>query len=246
MTSRKSSVAPAQRRVSRQRRNGVLFGMLVLAMLLIIVRIASLGRADTARQVQQATGPVRIASGSVPASAERYGRAWGPVDAPITIIEYVDYACESCAYFATTYEHEVIAAFAHTGDVRFELRNAPFHGEDAARAARGAACAAEQNRFWAFHDSLFLNQPTHGAAGFDLPLLQRIAAEIGADPVQLTTCIRSDAMIQQIQQDLDDSRAAGITGTPTFIVNGHTVVGPQSVDDFRRLFASLAPNVVIE
>lgn len=233
-------------RVSGSRRTLFLFGWLGFLLVLILGGTALLGQQATNRA---ADTTVRIAEGTTPPSAEPNGRAWGPKDAPITVIEYADYECESCGYFALNYEREFVNTFAATGKVRFEIRNAPFHGEGAENAAQAAYCAADQNTFWAMHDSLFLNQPVHDApvsAGFSIQRLTSIAAQLGLDTATFGTCLETGVYRQQVQNDLVAAQQANVTGTPTFVINDQVYTGPLSTANFREIFAEVAPDVEFE
>jgi protein-disulfide isomerase len=223
-----------------------ILGGITLMVVVLIAGVALVGRQATDTPANSAQPAVAVATKPAPVSAEPNGRAWGPKDAPIIVIEYADYECESCGYFAKNYEHDFVAAFANTGQVRFEIRNAPFHGEGARNAAEAAYCAAEQNMFWPMHDSLFLNQPTQEGAGmeaFSDARLNAIAMKLGLETAAFGQCLSSGKYTRQVSDDYDAALAAGISGTPTFVVNDRPYVGPQSVDDFRRIFATVAPNV---
>jgi protein-disulfide isomerase len=231
-----------------QRRSLWLLGFLGLLFIAVIGGAAILGQRSTAQQSAASGAPVEVTTNPVPPNAEPNGRAWGPQDAPIQVIEYADYECEACGQFATVFEKEFVEAFAATGKVRFEIRNAPFHGEGAENAAEGAYCAIEQNAFWPFHDSLFLNQPVGHGEGFGMRAfndtrLTAIAAKLGMDTAAFEQCLASDKYKQQVQADLVATQQAGVQQTPTFVVNGQLIPGVQSADDFRRIFAQIAPDI---
>ena len=230
----------------RQRSATMIIASSIGTAIVIIVIVALIGRQGTTQAETAAHAPITVASPINPANAEPYGRAWGPHDAPITIIEYADYECESCGYFAQTFEHELVTTFAHTGKVRFEIRNAPFHGAGARNAAEAAYCAAEQDRFWPMHNSLFLNQPPgdgRGMQAFNDERLIMMATALDMDTTAFQTCLTSDTYVQQVEDDYTATKAAAIMGTPTFLVNGKPYLGPQSVAQFRRIFAEVAPTV---
>ena len=99
------------------------------------------------------------------------------------------------------------------------------------------------------HNSLFLNQPPGEGMGmqvFNDERLTLIATKLGMDTEEFSTCLASDTYVTQVADDATATQEAGITGTPTFIVNSKPYVGPQSVDDFRRIFADVAPDVRFE
>jgi protein-disulfide isomerase len=221
-------------------------GLGTLLLLLILSSVASIGRNASDQRTASNDTALVVSDHGAPPNAEPNGRAWGPADAPIQVIEYADYECESCGYFARTYEAEVIAAFAATGKVRFEIRNAPFHGEGSRNAAAAAYCAAEQNAFWPMHDSLFLNQPTAhgvGAPAFRPEGLNTLAAQLGLDTGAFGQCLGSGKYAAQVEADYAKTQEIGVTGTPTFFINGQAYPAILSTDDFRRIFAEVAPEV---
>ncbi len=238
---------PGRRKGQARRQQRLIWalGLGTLLVILILSSVASLGRNATEQQIARNLAPVVVSEHPIPPNAEPYGRAWGPADAPIQVIEYADYECESCGYFARTYEAEVIAAFAATGKVRFEIRNAPFHGEGSRNAAAAAYCAAEQNAFWPMHDSLFLNQPEiHGTGSevFSLARLNELGSQLGLGAA-FEQCLGSGKYAAQVEADDAETQRIGVTGTPTFVINGQMYPGILSTDDFRRIFAEVAPAV---
>jgi protein-disulfide isomerase len=239
---------PAKRKGQGRQQQRLIWalGLGTLLLILIISSVASIGRRSSEQRSAGSLGPLVVSEHGTPPNAEPNGRAWGPKDAPIQVVEYVDYECESCGYFARTYEAEVVEAFAATGKVRFEIRNAPFHGEGSRNAAQAAYCAAEQNAFWPMHDSLFLNQPTtHGvsAPAFTPESLNTLAAQLGLDTSAFGQCLGSGKYAAQVEADYAETSSAGVTGTPTFFINGQAYPAILSTDDFRQIFAEVAPEV---
>lgn len=223
-------------------------GLGTLLVILVISSVASIGRSASEQREARNGVPLVVSEHGAPPNAEPNGRAWGPADAPIQVIEYADYECESCGYFARTYEAEVVAAFAATGKVRFELRNAPFHGEGSRNAAAAAYCAAEQNAFWPMHDSLFLNQPTVEGTGpqvFSLARLNELGAKLGLGSA-FEQCLSSGKYVAQVEADYAETERVGVTGTPTFFINGQAYPAILSADDFRQIFAQVAPEVDLD
>jgi protein-disulfide isomerase len=215
-----------------------LVGLLALAVVIVAVIVGMGSNEATLTEVAVAT------KAEVP-NAEPRGRAWGPVDAPIKVEEFVDYQCPACGSYALQIESEVIAAFAATGKVRYEVHNFPFQGTDSLNAAEGAYCAAEQDTFWPFHSSIFMNQPRgHGRPGsYSDVQLVAIASGLQMDTGAFESCLASNKYEKQAQTDYNTAVSRGIQSTPTFVINGEPHPGIQTVEDFRRIFAAVAPEV---
>ncbi|HMO57216.1 MAG TPA: thioredoxin domain-containing protein [Roseiflexaceae bacterium] len=246
MATRQTTPARPKRQRRSQQRIIWTFGLGVLIFVLLITSLATIGRNTTEQRNARSLAPIVVSTHMSPPNAEPNGRAWGPTDAPIQVIEYVDYECESCGYFARTYEAEVIEAFAATGKVRFEIRNAPFHGEGSRNAAAAAYCAAEQNAFWPMHDSLFLNQPViegTGAEVFSMMRLNEIAAQLELDTTAFGQCLSTGTYDAQVAADYAETGRIGVTGTPSFVINGRMYPAVLSTDDLREIFRQVAPDV---
>ncbi len=150
----------------------------------------------------------------------------------ITVIEYGDFECPSCARFARETFPTIRREYVETGKVRWVYRHFPLRAVHASAegAARAAQCAARQQQFWAFHDLLFENSPALSAAD-----LQRYAEQFGLDTAAFAQCTADAAIAEQVAQDVALGQAAGVSGTPTFFVNGQRVVGFRTVEQFRAL-----------
>lgn len=146
-----------------------------------------------------------------------YSPVLGPAEAPVTIVEFFDPACEACRSFYPVLK-QILAMFP--GDVRLVMRYTPFHqGSD--EAVRILEAARMQALFEPVLEALLARQPEwaiHGAP--DLALAWDIAGAAGLDLVRA----RADAAIPAIdvvlKEDLADAQSAGVTQTPTFFVNG--------------------------
>ncbi len=156
--------------------------------------------------------------------------AWGPEDAPITIIEFSDYQCPFCARFRKqTYDR----LKEEYGDkIRFVYRDFPLvqiHPE-AVPAAIAAHCAGEQGKYWEYHDLLFL-----GGRDLGRDTYVAYADELGLDIDEFSRCIDEERYLDEIQKDFDDGVAAGVRGTPTFFINGIPLVGAQPFQNFQAV-----------
>ena len=161
---------------------------------------------------------------TIPADAP----ALGPVDAPITIVEFTDYQCPYCQQ-AQQYVDRVMAAYGDKVRLVYQEFPLDFHGQ-AKPAGVAARCAGEQGKFWEMHTGL-LRSP----GSFDAADLQRRAVELGIEPMKFNTCIASGKYDPVIQKAIDNGRSVGVTGTPTFFLNGRVFSGAQPFETFERM-----------
>ena len=152
----------------------------------------------------------------------------GASSAPVTIIEFSDFQCPFCRAAESSlnqvrqkYRDQVKLVY-----MDFPLGFHP-HAMDAARAAR---CAAEQDKFWQFHDALFLDQKK-----LDPDNLKQTAAKAGLDRGKFNACFASDKHDAGIRKDMAEGNSLGVTGTPTFFINGRELIGAQPPPKFTEV-----------
>ena len=138
----------------------------------------------------------------------------GPADARITLIEYGDFECPSCAQAAPAvkimrdhFGRQVRFVFRH-----FPLREVHPHAELAAEAAEAAGA---QGKFWPFHDLLFAHQHRLGEAH-----LRDHAQQVGLDMARYENEMRDHVYLQRVQEHMQSGRHLGVRSTPAFYVNG--------------------------
>jgi len=151
----------------------------------------------------------------------------GDSEAPIQIVEFGDFQCPYCERFATQTEPLLVKNYIETGKVYFTYRSAgnwvsknigggKTESQDAALAAY---CAADQNKFWEMHDSLFANnRDAEDQGAFASTRLMGMAENIGLDVDTFQDCYDTGKYAEQVQQDYEDAIAAGVHGTPTFVI----------------------------
>ncbi len=156
--------------------------------------------------------------------------ARGPDDAAVTIIEFSDFQCPYCGRFFQQTLPQLMAQYGNR--VRFVYRDFPLDQihPNARNAAMAAECADDQGKFWEYHDVLFSNQQALG-----VPDLKRYAEELGLDAEAFAECLDSQKYNGEVDADLRDGLRAGVTGTPTFFINGKRVVGAQPLQTFQTL-----------
>lgn len=149
----------------------------------------------------------------------------GPADAPITIVEFSDFRCPYCGRFQLETLPDLLEAYP--GQIRFVYRDFPVVGGELAAVA--AECADEQGEFWAYHDALFADQQAYSS----IEDYATLADDLGLDSDDFSACLDAEDTLNEIINDYNDGREYGISGTPTFFVNGVRIVGAQPLDAFQ-------------
>jgi protein-disulfide isomerase len=102
----------------------------------------------------------------------------------------------------------------------------------AQKAGEASECAADQGKFWEYHDLLFANQES---VALGVTQFKKWAAELGLNTNTFNSCLDSGQKANMVQEDLDGGSAAGVTGTPAFFINGVAVVGAQPFSTFQQI-----------
>jgi protein-disulfide isomerase len=151
----------------------------------------------------------------------------GPDDAPVTIIEFYDYACTNCKRFHDEVFRQVIDEYGD--EVRFVMRDAPLLSDASVEAANAAGCALEQDAFWEYHDLLFENQ-----GAFSTDDMIAYGEQVGIENMDaFTACVENRQRLKELQEDERDRRTAQVLGTPTFFVGGQYMAGFQSFEEMQ-------------
>ena len=146
--------------------------------------------------------------------------------ASVTIVEYSDFQCPYCKRAASVVS-QVKQAYGDSVKIVFKQMPLPFH-QHAFKAAQASVCSAQQGKFWEFHDRVF------ASTDLSVDALKQIASEAGLKVGEFNACLESEASRVVVEQELEEARQLGVTGTPTFIINGRKVVGAISFDVFKR------------
>jgi protein-disulfide isomerase len=155
----------------------------------------------------------------------------GDPDAPVTIIEWSDFECPFCSRFYSQTSGLIEENYIDTGKVKLVFRDFPlgFH-QNAQKAAEAAECADDQGKFWEMHDKIFENQQVISTENF-----KKWASEFGINTDEFNECLDSGKYEAEVQKDMTDGSAAGIRGTPGFIINGQLVSGAQPYANFEAI-----------
>ena len=173
--------------------------------------VALLGRAETIVDLVVAVDPER-------------DHVRGPADAPVTLVEYGDFECPYCGQ-AEPVVRELLADFGD--DLRYVWRHLPLTDvhPNAQSAAEAAEAAAEQGAFWQMRDLLFRHQDALSKRD-----LVRYAAELGLDADRFLEDLRTRAGAAKVESDVAGADLSGVSGTPTFFVNGRRHHGAYDIE----------------
>jgi protein-disulfide isomerase len=125
--------------------------------------------------------------------------------------------------------------YIENGTLRLEWRDFPYLGNESRRAAVAARAAQEQGKFWDYHDVLFDNQRSPNSGAFSNENLAGFAWEVGLDMGRFEAAIASGEYEAVVEKDFREGQDAGISSTPSFIINGRVLVGPQPLETFEQV-----------
>jgi protein-disulfide isomerase len=146
----------------------------------------------------------------------------GPTEAPVTVVEYGDFECPYCGQ-AEPVVRELLRDF---GDVRYVWRHLPLNDvhPNAQLAAEAAEAAADQGAFWEMHDLLLDHQDRLGPTD-----LMGYGEQLGLDVERFTDRLRDHSDAARVAEDVDSADLSGVSGTPTFFVNGRRHYGAYDI-----------------
>jgi protein-disulfide isomerase len=235
-----------RRRREKTRNRIIVIGIILIGALFITYAIISGVRtAQSASATQDAANgdPIQVTPRAY--TAQVNGTSMGDPNAPVKLVAYEDFRCSSCLYYTQNIEPGIITNYVETGKVYYTYKVFIVidgnDGSDASnRAANAALCAAEQNKFWEYHDILYANQVTESAQWFTDPRLVKMAQDVGLDMTKFNQCFSSHKYQTQITQDQLAAQKLGVTGTPSFTINGKLISYNQQTDIINQINAAVS------
>lgn len=249
----------AQSRIGRWRIIGG--GVIVLGLIAVLAVALLPGSGHSAAANPGAGVPPASRSGASPSGASPSGAAAdsslpGPVitgpapppispaltlgraDARITMIEFGDYQCTSCAAFARDTQAALIRKYVDTGVVRLVWWDFPWVNSQSVDAAVAARAAGRQGKFWQFHDYLFAHQfPTEGSGQLTSAFLLSVARKTGLNLASFSRDVRDPVLRREVLADGAYGQATGVPGTPAFLIGGRPFFGAQPLSAFAAAIA---------
>ena len=204
----------------------------ILAAIAVVVIVGALiGSSYYQKSVQNERKPTNTATATAPTGqlVRPDSPSLGPANAKITLVEFYDPECESCASFAPIVK-KILKE--NEGQIRLVARYMPLH-PNSMTAATFIEAAAEQGKYWQAQELLFQKQPEWGTKhGAPAPgpapninaLFDGYAKELGLDLDKASTAIKDNRFAVKIEQDRKDGVGLGVRRTPTFFVNGRELM----------------------
>ena len=207
------------KRKEEKRRKSMVFIIAILAVVAIFILAALL--------------PGWLANRASTAGNE--GFVIGNPDAPVKVTQFSNYACSFCKQFSENEEEDFIAEYVETGQVYYRFVNIPANNQAGVLGAEASYCAADQDRFFEYKAYLYTNATTPD--GFSLNNLIQYAQAAGLDTADFEECMASDTFANAYDQDVRFAQSVGITGTPSFLVNGQLVFSTELVSAVEEALA---------
>jgi protein-disulfide isomerase len=185
--------------------------------------IPSGGSAPAAPTVVAPSGPIQVNEDGDP--------FLGDENAPVVVVSFEDYQCPFCKRAFDDTFPQLKSEYIDTGKVKFVYRDYPlsFH-PDAQKSAEAAECAGDQDKYWEMHDLIFNNQQS-----LSVDNLKGYASQLGLDSTTFDGCLDSREKTSEVQNDFSEGQSYGVTGTPTYFINGNKLVGAQHYSAFKTL-----------
>ena len=219
----------SQLRKSNNRAFGALLGLVA------VVGVGAIGwvltRPPNVIQLDPAAGAGLAAAGVVV----------GSPDALVEVVEFGDFECPGCGYFATVEEPDIMARLVATGEIRFRFMDYPLSIHlNAVAAHNAAACANDQGKFWEMHDAIYRNQDKWNGQATRDPRkpLRQLAKDAGLDVGNWETCYDSGSKLPQIEANRAEGERLRVSSTPSFKIGDQIIPGSLTYDQMRQYVAA--------
>jgi protein-disulfide isomerase len=175
------------------------------------------------------------------AATSAAGVVTGSPDALVEVVEFADFECPGCGYFATIEEPDIMARLVATGEVRFRFMDYPLDmHRNAVAAHNAAACANEQGKFWEMHDAIYRTQDRWNTQATQNPkrALKQLAGDAGVDTKAWEECFDSGRKLPQIAANRREGERLRVQFTPSFKIGDQLIPRSLSYDQMRGLVAA--------
>ncbi|MFA5029143.1 MAG: thioredoxin domain-containing protein [Patescibacteria group bacterium] len=152
---------------------------------------------------------------------------WGNQQAGLVIVEFADFQCPYCRD-----EFPIIreVSLKYKNDILYIYRQFPVF-ENSLLLSQSTLCANEQGKFWQLHDKFFLYKWQEVTGD----VIKNLARQAGLDLQKFDECIKSEKYREAVLQDASDAQKLGVSGTPTFFINGHLLAGVITKEQWEKI-----------
>lgn len=225
--------------ISFIKRNIIFLGVIAATALLIVGGVILFSRGGNSNQNAVSADilvpkDAEITSGIV-------GGVYQPANpaAKVTVVEFGDYQCPACGAY-NKFVDNLLTDFA--GKINYVFRDFSFIGPESLKAAEASYCAADQNKFWEYHEYLYSHQNGENKGTFADANLKLFAKGLGLDSKAFETCLDTDKYKDKVDNGTNDGRLAGVDSTPTLFVNGVKIANPGTYDGLKSLIQDALNN----
>jgi len=131
-------------------------------------------------------------------------------------------------------EPKLYEKYVKSGTLRLEWKDFPYQGQESVDAALAARAAQAQGAFWEYHDLVYENQSSGNSGGYTEESLTALAEEAGLEVERFRSDLEGARYDDVVQADFREGQDLGVSGTPTFYINGRVLVGLQPLETFER------------
>jgi protein-disulfide isomerase len=169
---------------------------------------------------------------------------FGSSTAPVTIIEFGDYQCPQCDKWFKTVRPDIEEQYINSGKANLYFVDLAFFGPDSTKAAEATYCAADQGKYWEFHNILYSNQKGINDGWASSDNLKSFASQLSLDRTLFDSCLDSDKYKKRVEKNVLEAKRNGVSSTPTFIIIGpdgsqKIVEGAQPFSVFKQTIDSM-------
>ncbi len=182
----------------------------------------------TNNAAQASTAPVNI---NVPAGEN----VLGDNHAKVTIVEFADFQCPFCGEWQKEVFPELKKQYIDTGKVRFVYMDYAFLGQESVQAAEAARCAADQNRFWEYHDKLFASQNGENEGAFSDSNLKKFAHDLSLNTDIFNSCLDTHMHSSEVGESSNNGNSHGVNSTPTIFIDGIKSEGVAPFQSYQQI-----------
>lgn len=201
-------------------------------------RVSEPGSSPSAQEPQTAETPGAAGTAGalqIERRVEGDPMAIGAVDAPVVMNEWIDFRCPFCAVFSRDTFPQLLREYVDSGEVRIEIHDVAYFGEQSERAAVAARAAGEQGKYFEYISAVYEAAPESGHPELPPEELIAFAKQVGVpDLAKFERDMQSGELLSAVRESTQTAQQLGVTGVPFFAVGSQAFSGAQPIESFRQ------------